>query len=358
MPTNKKSASEGEIQRNIELAKNSAHKAVSDMVEIHHKISLESDTDQNGKALVSGSAAESTTSTDADVEQYHSMQQQRSNLQETVMPIYQPPSPQFEVQLDSRPWFYVDLHGKIQGPFDKIQMRQWDAAGYLEEDLLISQSWDGPYQALALLFPDRSTAFLPSTLDCETVNDSEEEDRASSTDCNPGNDKVSWDYAVNCDGTSRFESLWQQTRRTMNNADRSADVVSSLKGPANGSHDKMKLCQRTNSSHNSESATKISDLDEEEYATVWKCDICRMAKFDTCEEAVEHENNCNRLSLHKDSSSSLNNRLETRDGATLLSGDIQPKKVSAQFLIYWLIYEHTSLNKLLRVNNTPTYVGV
>ena len=213
------SASEVEIQQNIKQAKNAAHEAVSDMVEINHKTSLESDTDQNGTALVSGSAAESTTSTDAGVEQYHSMQQQRSNLQETVMPIYQPPSPKFEAQLDSGneaqldsrlPWFYIDLHGKIQGPFDKIQMRQWDAAGYLEENLLISQNWDGPYQALALLFPDRSTAFLPSALDCETANDSEEEDRTSSTDCNPGNDEVSWDYSVNCDGTSRFESLWQQ----------------------------------------------------------------------------------------------------------------------------------------------------
>ena len=320
----------------VELAKNATRKAVSGMVEIHHKTSLESDTDQNGITRVTGSAAEPITSTYTE-EQYN-MQQQQSNLQETVLPFYKPPPPPFEAPLDSRlPWFYIDLHEKIQGPFDTIQMRQWDAAGYLRDNLLISQNWDGPYQALALLFPDRSRAFLHSILECETENDSEEENRASSTDCDPGkDDEVSWDYAVNCDGTSSFETLWKQ--RTDNhdkdqpryqffNGRSTTDLVSSGSiHTINASNDKMELSPIPNSSHNSESATKASDLDKEEYATVWKCDICRMAKFDTHEEAVEHEHNCNRLSLHNDSSSPVNNGLETRDGPRLLSGDLQPKR--------------------------------
>lgn len=66
------------------------------------------------------------------------------------------------IVITDAPWYYADPQGNIQGPFGGDEMRQWLEAGYFKGDLPISQSQNGPFRALSLLFPDSSVAFRPS----------------------------------------------------------------------------------------------------------------------------------------------------------------------------------------------------
>jgi len=59
----------------------------------------------------------------------------------------------------TKSWFYVDHQGRIQGPYDAGQMRQWFESGYLRDYLQISQSSDGPFRPLSFYFPDRNESF-------------------------------------------------------------------------------------------------------------------------------------------------------------------------------------------------------
>ena len=47
------------------------------------------------------------------------------------------------------PWFYVDLKGRTQGPFDQNQMSHWFRTGCFKVDLRIGRGRDGPFRALS-----------------------------------------------------------------------------------------------------------------------------------------------------------------------------------------------------------------
>jgi len=36
---------------------------------------------------------------------------------------------------NSKVWYYLDPQGNIQGPFDSLEMNQWNSDQYLKEDL-------------------------------------------------------------------------------------------------------------------------------------------------------------------------------------------------------------------------------
>ena len=58
-------------------------------------------------------------------------------------------------------WYFLDIHGKTQGPFPTEEMRSWYEAGYLNKDLKISQNPSKGFQALTDWFPNPDMSFLP-----------------------------------------------------------------------------------------------------------------------------------------------------------------------------------------------------
>ena len=96
-------------------------------------------------------------------ENYHHHQQQGQQQQEGQQQQQQPVEQQ-ERRLPPENWFYIDLDGHKQGPFEREEMRAWFEDEYFTPDLMIACSLDGAdpntlqFSKLEAVFPGE--AFL------------------------------------------------------------------------------------------------------------------------------------------------------------------------------------------------------
>ena len=93
--------------------------------------------------------------------QYH--QQQMSSPIAKKQKLSPPYPQQYPTAL--LPWYYIDLHQRTIGS----EMRQWLERGYIQNNLPLSHSREGPFQALSTWYPDINNAF---TCSLEMVNES------------------------------------------------------------------------------------------------------------------------------------------------------------------------------------------
>ena len=89
-------------------------------------------------------------------------------------------------------------------------MRQWLEGGYIQNDLPLSNSRDGPFQELSTCYPDINKAFICSLemtneesneVECTAVDRSQKQ---SNDEHGLSSENKKWEYAVDSDGTSTF----------------------------------------------------------------------------------------------------------------------------------------------------------
>ena len=186
-----------ESLQNIKLAKEAAQKAVSAMRKQgseEYKTAAQASKPQqsNKKEEVAAAVASETRQDSEDV----TLQLPTQKEVETrpIAPL---------------PWYYTDLQQKIQGPYSEGQMRQWLEGGYIQNDLPLSHSRDGPFQELSTCYPDINKAFTCSLqmanesngVECMAVDSSQKQ---SNDDHVLSSENKKWEYAVNSDGSSTF----------------------------------------------------------------------------------------------------------------------------------------------------------
>ena len=187
------------------------------------------------------------------------------------------------------PWYYIDLQKKIQGPYSQGQMRQWLEGGYIQNDLPLSNSRDGPFQELSTYYPDINKAF---TCSVEMANESngvenkavESSQKQSNDEHGLSSENKKWEYAVNLDGVSTFESLWK--KRTTEAADNKDEEphYQFFNGQSKKAATKLGI--------NEQGDSKPMEEDPQE-VTLWECDVSGCtATFNTYEEAAQHELTC------------------------------------------------------------------
>ena len=198
------------------------------------------------------------------------------------------------------PWYYTDLQHRIQGPYSRGQMRHWLEGGYIQNDLPLSHSCDGPFQELSTYYPDINKAF---TCSLEMTNESNGvENKAVDSSQKQSNDESvlppenkKWEYAVNSDGSSTFEGLWK--KRTTEAADNKDEEphYQFFNGQCS------KVVTKLGNGINEQDDSRHMEEDSQEF-TLWECDVSGCtATFNTYEEAVEHELTCKKRSQQDDS---------------------------------------------------------
>ena len=58
-------------------------------------------------------------------------------------------------------WYYIDPNGVTQGPFDDMQMQQWNENGYFTPDLMMKRGDHSDFVPLGQLFQNLQVAFQP-----------------------------------------------------------------------------------------------------------------------------------------------------------------------------------------------------
>jgi PERQ amino acid-rich with GYF domain-containing protein len=58
-------------------------------------------------------------------------------------------------------WYYIDPNGAMQGPFDDMQMQQWNENGYFTPDLRMKRGEHNEFVQLGMLFENLQVAFQP-----------------------------------------------------------------------------------------------------------------------------------------------------------------------------------------------------
>lgn len=181
-------------------------------------------------------------------------------------------------------------------------MRQWLEGGYIQNDLLLSNSRDGPFQELSTCYPDINKAF---TCSLEMANESNgDESTVADNSQKQSNDEHAvssenkkWEYAVDSDGTSTFESLWK--KRTDKAFDEDEEPhYQFFNGQSSGS----KATTMLGNGINEQGDSKPMEEDSQE-VTLWECDMCKEATFSTYEEAVQHELTCSQRAQHNETRS-------------------------------------------------------
>jgi len=110
-----------------------------------------------------------------------------------------------------------------------------------------------------------------------------------------------WEYAVDLDGASTFESLWK--KRTTEAFDEEEPHYQFFNGQS--SKAAAKLGNGIND--NDQGDSKPTEEDSQDM-TLWECDVSGCtATFNTYEEAVDHELTCSQSLNQNESKSSLAN---------------------------------------------------
>ena len=181
-------------------------------------------------------------------------------------------------------------------------MRQWLEGGYIQNDLPLSHSRDGPFQELSTYYPDINKAFTcplemtnesNGVVECTAVDRSQKQSNDESV---LSSENKKWEYAVDLDGTSTFESLWK--KRATKAADNKDEEPHYQFFNGQSSKEATKL---GNGIINEQDDSRPMEDDTQE-VTLWECDVSGCtATFDTYEEAVEHELICGQRSQQDES---------------------------------------------------------
>merc|ERR1711988_2051102 len=85
-------------------------------------------------------------------------QQQQQRMQQEA--ILRQQQFQQQQQQHSNDWYYQDPQGRVQGPFNSDDMRDWYQNGYFKPNLPVRQGNNNrPFVQLAVLYPDLRRAF-------------------------------------------------------------------------------------------------------------------------------------------------------------------------------------------------------
>ena len=275
-----------ESMQNIKLAKEAARKAISEM---------ESQSSEEYKTAAQASKPQGSNKKKEVVTAVASETRQDSEDVTLRLPTHK------EVETKSTtplPWYYIDLSKQIQGPYSRGQMRQWLEGGYIQNDLPLSHSRDGPFQELSTCYPDINKAFICSL---EMANESngvermavDRSQKQSNDESILSSENKKWEYAVDSDGASTFEGLWK--KRTNGEADGDEEPhYQFFNGQSSKAATKLGI--------NEQGDSKPVEEDSQE-VTLWECDLCKEATFSTYEEAVQHELTCSQRAQHNETRS-------------------------------------------------------
>ena len=275
-----------QVEQNIKLAKEAASKAVSEMYS-----SMGSSSPSRGITLALSEEANTNITKKEVVTAVDS--ETRQDSEDVTLQL----STHKEVECKSAaplPWYYT----LFALPYSEGQMRQWLEGGYIQNDLLLSNSRDGPFQELSTCYPDINKAF---TCSLEMANESNgDESTVADNSQKQSNDEHAvssenkkWGYAVGSDGTSTFESLWK--KRT----DKAADDKDEEPHYQFFNGQCSKVVTKLDNGVNEQDGSRPMEEDSRE-VTLWECDLCKSATFNTYEEAVQHERTCSQRAQHNE----------------------------------------------------------